>query len=89
MEEYEAYAMGITMAIEHQISRLKVFGDSTLVIYQLRGEWETRDAKPVPYHAHIMAPREHFDEISFHYVPRDENQMADALATLLAMLQAN
>ncbi|RDX76294.1 rnhA, partial [Mucuna pruriens] len=89
MVEYEAYAMGITMVIEHQISRLKVFGDSTLVIYQLCREWETRDAKMVPYHEHIMALREHFDETSFLYVPRDENQMADALATLSAMLQAN
>ncbi|RDX75960.1 hypothetical protein CR513_44103, partial [Mucuna pruriens] len=36
-----------------------------------------------------MALKEHFEEISFHYVPRDENQMVDALATLSAMLQAN
>ncbi|RDX89964.1 hypothetical protein CR513_28217, partial [Mucuna pruriens] len=89
MAEYKACAMGITMAIEHQISKHKVFGDSVLVIYQLRGECETRDAKLIPYHAHIMALSEHFDEISFHYVPRDENQMVDALATLSAMLQAN
>ncbi|RDX93509.1 hypothetical protein CR513_24216, partial [Mucuna pruriens] len=89
MVEYKACAMEITMAIEHKISRLKVFGDSALVIYQLRGKWETRDAKLVPYHVYIMALSENFDEISFHYVPRDENQMADALATLSAMLQAN
>ncbi|RDX90793.1 Gypsy retrotransposon integrase-like protein 1, partial [Mucuna pruriens] len=86
MAEYEACA---TMAIEHQISRLNFFGDFVLLIYQLRKEWETRDAKLVPYHAHIMALSEHFDEISFHYVPRDENQMDDALTTLSAMLQAN
>ncbi|RDX63186.1 Retrovirus-related Pol polyprotein from transposon 17.6, partial [Mucuna pruriens] len=42
-EKYEACAMGIIMAIEHQVKRLKVFGDSALVIYQLRREWETRD----------------------------------------------
>ncbi|RDX93031.1 Retrovirus-related Pol polyprotein, partial [Mucuna pruriens] len=89
MAEYEASTMGITMVIEHQVNRLMVFGDSVLVIYQLRREWETRDAKLVPYHAHIMALKENFEEISFHYVPRDENQMADALATLSAMLQAN
>ena len=27
------------------------------------------------------------DEISFHHVPREENQMADALATLASMFQ--
>jgi len=26
-----------------------------------------------------------FDEISFHHVPREENQMADALAILASM----
>ncbi|RDX89626.1 Retrovirus-related Pol polyprotein from transposon 17.6, partial [Mucuna pruriens] len=89
MTEYEACTMGITMGIEHLVSRLNIFGDSALVIYQLHGEWETRDAKLVPYHAHIVPLKEHFDEISFHYVPWDENQTIDALVTPLAMLQAN
>ncbi|RDY02543.1 hypothetical protein CR513_13972, partial [Mucuna pruriens] len=38
MVEYEACAVEITMALEHQVKELKVFDDSTLVIYQLRGE---------------------------------------------------
>ncbi|RDX73065.1 Retrovirus-related Pol polyprotein from transposon 17.6, partial [Mucuna pruriens] len=75
MAEYEACAMGITMAIEHQIGKLKLYG-----------EWETRDAKLISYHAHITALAEQFEAISFHYVPRDENQMVDALAPLSAML---
>ncbi|RDX99187.1 hypothetical protein CR513_17791, partial [Mucuna pruriens] len=37
MAEYKAGTMGLLMALEHQVRRLKVFGDSTLVIYQLRG----------------------------------------------------
>ncbi|RDX68110.1 hypothetical protein CR513_52929, partial [Mucuna pruriens] len=41
MVEYEAYAMGFMMALEHQVKELKVFGDSALVIYQLCWEWET------------------------------------------------
>ncbi|XP_017647617.1 uncharacterized protein LOC108487767 [Gossypium arboreum] len=32
---------------------------------------------------------EAFDDISFHYLPRDENQMADALAMLASMIKAN
>ncbi|RDX64302.1 hypothetical protein CR513_57161, partial [Mucuna pruriens] len=68
MAKYKACAMGITIAIEHQIKKLKVFGDSMLVIYLLRGEWETRDSKLIPYHIHVIAIGEHFDEISFHYI---------------------
>ncbi|RDY04763.1 hypothetical protein CR513_11485, partial [Mucuna pruriens] len=71
--EYEVNAIGVIMAIEHQVKMLKVFDDSALVIYQLRGEWETRDAKLIPYHDHIMEMSEYFDKITFHYVPRDEN----------------
>ncbi|XP_022725023.1 uncharacterized protein LOC111281569 [Durio zibethinus] len=41
--EYEACIMGLQMAIVRKIGVLEAYGDSTLVIYQLCGEWETRD----------------------------------------------
>ena len=47
--EYEACAMGIEAALSYQIGFLDIYGDSALVIYQLRGEWETRDPKLIPY----------------------------------------
>ena len=62
-----------------------MYRDSALVIHQLRGEWETRDPKLIPYQAYIKELAGSFDEISFHHVPREENQMADALATLASM----
>ncbi|RDX71855.1 hypothetical protein CR513_48735, partial [Mucuna pruriens] len=54
MAEYEACAMGITIALEHQVKELKVFRDLALVIYQLRVEWETRDTKLILYHNHVL-----------------------------------
>ncbi|RDX82392.1 hypothetical protein CR513_36816, partial [Mucuna pruriens] len=69
MAEYEACTMGLMMASNHQVTKLKVFGDSTLVIYQLRGEWETRDAKLVPYHDLVKELIESFETITFHHVP--------------------
>ncbi|RDX82982.1 hypothetical protein CR513_36174, partial [Mucuna pruriens] len=87
MAKYEAYAAGVLMAIEHQAKRLNVFNDSTLVIYQLREEWETRDSKLIPYHNYVMDMSEYFDRITFHYIQRDKNQMADALATLVPQHQ--
>ncbi|RDX84581.1 Gypsy retrotransposon integrase-like protein 1, partial [Mucuna pruriens] len=77
------------MALEHQAKRLKVYGDSTLVIYQLHGEWGTRNVKLIPYHDHAKEIMGAFDDISFHHVPCEENQMADALATLSAIVQVN
>ncbi|RDY04472.1 rnhA, partial [Mucuna pruriens] len=87
MAEYEACTMWLAMALEHQVKRLQVYEDSTLVIYQLRGEWETRDIKLIPYHDYVKEMIEAFDAISFHHVPCEENQMADALATLPAMIR--
>jgi len=87
MAEYEACVLGVQAAIDFNVKLLKVYGDSALVIHQLRGEWETRDCKLIPYHAYIKELAVFFDEISFHHVPREENQMADALATLASMFQ--
>ncbi|KAA3462089.1 RNA-directed DNA polymerase (Reverse transcriptase), Ribonuclease H-like protein [Gossypium australe] len=43
MVEYEACIMGIRATIEHEIKVQEVYENYALVIYQLKGEWETRD----------------------------------------------
>ncbi|KAG8499727.1 hypothetical protein CXB51_006285 [Gossypium anomalum] len=89
MAEYEACIMGIRAAIERKIKALEVYGDSALVIYQLKGEWETRDPKLIHYQNLVLELIEEFDDIVFCYLPREENQMADALATLASMIKVN
>ncbi|XP_016667454.2 uncharacterized protein [Gossypium hirsutum] len=89
MAEYEACIMGIRAAIDREIKVLEVYGDSALVIYQLKGEWETRDSKLISYRKLILELIENFDDITFHYLPRDENQMVDAFATLASMVKVN
>ena len=87
MAEYEVCALGTQAAIDFKVKLLKVYGDSALVIHQLRGEWETRDHKLIPYQAYIKKQTEFIDDVSFHHIPREENQMANALATLASMFQ--
>ncbi|XP_052489803.1 uncharacterized protein LOC128042493 [Gossypium raimondii] len=87
--EYEACVMGIRAAIERGIKVLEVYGDSALVIYQLRGEWETRDPKLISYRKLVLELIKEFEDITFCYLPRDENRMADALATLASMIKLN
>ena len=87
--KYEACIMGLQAAIEKKIKKLEVYGDSALVIYQLKGEWETRDSKLVFYHKFITELIKQFEEISFEHMPREENYMADALATLATMFKIN
>nr|KYP36695.1 hypothetical protein KK1_042160 [Cajanus cajan] len=79
--------MGILAALEFKAKVLEVYGDSALVVHQLRDEWETRDSKLIPYHSYIKNLMEQFEEITFHHIPREENQLADALATLSSMFK--
>ncbi|WRX28546.1 Reverse transcriptase domain - like 10 [Theobroma cacao] len=85
--EYEALVMGLQAAIEMKVSTIDVYGDSTLVICRMRGEWETRDSKLVSYKKLVTELSKQFKEISFNHLPREENQIADALATIAAMFK--
>ncbi|XP_050892835.1 uncharacterized protein LOC127098317 [Lathyrus oleraceus] len=87
MAEYEACIYGLEAAIDLRIKILEVFGDSALVISQVKGDWETRDIKLIPYKEHIRKLIPYFDEISFHHISREENQLAYALATLASMFK--
>ncbi|WRX22816.1 Integrase [Theobroma cacao] len=76
--EYEACVMGLQAIIEGKIHILEVYEDSAL---------ETRDSKLVRYHKYVSKLIENFDKICFTHLPREENHMADALATLAAMFK--
>ena len=87
--EYEACVIGIRAAIEFGEKCLEVYGDSALVVQQGKGEWETRDQKLIPYQVYIKGLMEYFDTITFHHISREDNQLADALATLSSMFEVN
>ena len=73
--EYEACVLRLQAVIKKRIKSLKVYGDSTLVICQLNGEWETRDSKLVPYQEFIKKLIEQFEDITFKHLPREENYL--------------
>ena len=81
--------MSLQVVMAKKVKNLKVCGDSALVIYQLRGDWLTRDSRMILYHKLAMKMVDKFEVINFENLPREENQMADALATLSAMFQIN
>ncbi|KAA0040715.1 Gypsy retrotransposon integrase-like protein 1 [Cucumis melo var. makuwa] len=87
--EYEACILGLQVACDMSIKKLKVLGDLMLVIHQVKEEWETRDAKLVPYSHYVTKLSQNFEKISFDHVPRKDNRMADALATLPVMFDLN
>ncbi|XP_050919296.1 uncharacterized protein LOC127136819 [Lathyrus oleraceus] len=87
MEEYEACIFGIEDAIDFRIKILEVYGDSALVVSQVKRDWDTRDHKLIPYKDHVLKLIPYFDEIIFHHIPQEDNRLADAFKTLASMFK--
>lgn len=49
MAEYKACIMGLEEAVDLRIKILDVYGDSALVINQIKEEWETHQPDLIPY----------------------------------------
>ncbi|XP_043700784.1 uncharacterized protein LOC122651457 [Telopea speciosissima] len=75
------------MALE--IKKLKVYGDSSIVICKTQGKWKTEDEKLKPYQEHLEGIIKNFEKITFEYLPRVNNRFADALATLASMVECS
>ncbi|XP_050897367.1 uncharacterized protein LOC127104212 [Lathyrus oleraceus] len=87
MVEYEACILGIKAAIDMKIQFLDVYGDSALVVSQIKGDWDTKHENLIPYREHVLSLIPHFEEITFGHIPRGENQLVDALATMASMFE--
>ncbi|XP_050889502.1 uncharacterized protein LOC127094754 [Lathyrus oleraceus] len=87
MAEYESCIYGIEPAIDLRIKYLEIYGDSALVISQINGDWKTRHPNRIPYRENVMKLIPYFEEIMFDHIPREENHLADALATLASMFK--
>ena len=83
--EYEACILGLEAALELKIGKIDVYGDSMLIICQVKGEWQTKEEKLRPYQEYLSTLSEEFKEIRFTHLGREGNHFADALATLAAM----
>jgi ribonuclease HI len=83
--EYEACILGLEAALELKIKKMDVYGDLMLIIYQVKGEWQTKKEKLRPYQEYLSTLLEEFKEIKFTHLGKEGNHFVDALATLAAM----
>ncbi|XP_050242111.1 uncharacterized protein LOC126691074 [Quercus robur] len=80
--KYEALLVGMKAARRLGIKKLKVFGDSKLVIRQVKGIYGVKNPSLAAYRAAVQWIMEHFDFIRYKVVNRGENKLANSLATL-------
>ena len=80
--EYCACIASMKYLIHHnlQANEVYMFGDSQLVIKQMRQEWQIGDGKYAEYAdmAQQLLPK--FSNITFEWIPREKNTGADLLA---------
>lgn len=80
--EYNTYIHRLEVVLEMKIRKLEVYGDSMLIMCQVKGECHTRDEKLKPYQEYLSKLAKDFDEIELTHLRRDKNQFCDTLATL-------
>lgn len=78
--EYAALEHGLEVAIDEGIKRLRVRGDSELVINQMTGEYRCSSARLVPYYNAILDLEREFHKVDYEHIPREKNSIADRLA---------
>lgn len=80
--EYIGLRMALVCALSNGVTRLHVFGDSDLILKQVRGEYQCRKEHLQPHHAKCVALTKLFVVCILTHVKRDKNKVADALSNV-------
>jgi ribonuclease HI len=80
--EYEALLHGLRIATALGIRRLKVLGDSMLIINQTNMEWSCLDDNMMLYCQELRKLENNFDDLEYLHILRGKNEVADELAKL-------
>ena len=84
--KYEACIMGLRAALGLRVKELEVYGNSTLIISQIQNRWKIKEERPMSYHECLQKWALKFSKIQYQYVPRMQNQIADALTKMASMM---
>jgi len=80
--EYNALIFGLKEALERNINELIVYGDSQLVINQMKGVYKVKSDNLKKLFDIALDLKNNFKYIEFQHVYREKNKEADRLANL-------
>ena len=80
--KYEGLLQGMMMVRKLGKKAMEAFSDSKLVVGQVMGELEARDARMQEYLSRVKRLQSDFGSFNLMHVPRSKNTHADSLATL-------
>ncbi|XP_072064544.1 uncharacterized protein [Arachis hypogaea] len=86
--EYEALLAGLKLALQLQIPRITAYCDSSLVVHQIKGEFQVKDPLLEKYWLITKDLISQFKEFDIIHVNREQNTRADVLSKLATTRQA-
>ena len=84
--EYNALLIEMQIADEIGVKNFKAYGDSKLIVNQVRREYEVRHEDLIPYYNAAIYVVERFRNFYIDHVPHQQNAHADTLASLATSL---
>lgn len=85
--EYETLIHGLLMALKKRVKILQVFGDSELVVKQVRRQYSCHDRRMTNYRHRVWDLIKGFDAFNIQLIPRQKNRIVDSLAQATSTLQ--
>ncbi len=79
--EYLAALLGLELAQQVSAKHVEIVSDSQVLVWQMNGQSLVHSQRLKPLHAQMCQAAGYFSSVRFRHVPREENQLADALAT--------
>lgn len=77
--EYVGLIDLLLYALDHGVKRIRVYGDSQLIVNQTLGKWKVKDADLTPLAEEAKRLAAQFEEFQLVWIPREENTKCDAL----------
>jgi len=75
--EYSALKLAIDIAKRYNVSNLKIFSDSQLVVKQINGEYKIKDPELKKLYDIVIKEIKRFKNFTIEYIPREKNKLAD------------
>ena len=85
--EYKALVQGLELCLDYGAREVEALTDSNIVANRVSGKWEKPPMEHLrPYLAKVRLLAARLDRFAIYWIPREQNIVADALATLGAGL---
>ncbi len=79
--EYRALLEALRLLLERRIRRVTIFSDSQLLVNHLRGRYKVHSPHLYPLFKEAQERIAQFEHFSMVHIPREENTLADRLAS--------